>query len=243
MAYDPTATWPTMLDITKTMDPDGSIATIGKVFSYATEAYKDMPFREANGKTHHRVTVETGLPSGTWRTLNTGIKATNSGTVQVDEGIGILENRAEIDLLTARLSSDIAKTRAQKGDSIVRGLAKQVEDTIWYGDTTTYPNRFHGMHPRYDSIGAKTDTFSANTMNMVPVYSNGGSSSGAMSSVFLVGWGLDTVYGIYPQGSPAGIESEDLGIIDLHDVDGNVSVVTPSIFVFSLVWPLKIGGM
>jgi hypothetical protein len=222
MAYDPTGTWPTLYNLTKQLDPDGTLADIGAVYSRTEAILDDIPFFEANGKTFHRITVEDGMPSGTWRKINKGITATDSGTLQVDETIGLLENRAEADLVLARMSNDIPKFRKQKADRIVRGLAYQLATTFFYGDTATYPERFHGFSPRYDALAAKTDTFGANTMGMLPVVSAGGSSSGAMSSIFLVGWGEGKVYGIYPQGSPMGIEQEDLGVIDLYDADGGV---------------------
>lgn len=220
MTYDPTGEWPTILSVTKMLDPNGAIADIGAVYAQTDEMFKDLPMQEANGKTFHRITVEDGMPSGTWRRLNKGISATDSGTLQVDETIGVLEGRSEVDVLIARMSGDVAKFRKKKDDSHIRGLGAQVASTLIYGDTATYPDRFHGFGPRYDVLGKKTDTFGAfNPMSQV--YSNGGSGS-ALSSVWLIGWGEDTVYGIYPQGSPAGIENEDLGVIDCRDADGKV---------------------
>lgn len=222
MAYDPTTgDWPTLMDLTKQLDPNGAVADVAKVMMQTDEMMQDVPYKEANGKTFHRITVEEGMPSGTWRRLNKGITAVNSKTLQVDETIGLLEARSEVDLVIARMSSDIPKFRKSKDDRIVRGIGNQLATTLLYGDTATYPERFHGLAPRYDVLGKKTDTFSAfNPMNQV--YSNGGSNSGALTSVWLVGWGLDSVYGIYPQGSSVGIESEDLGVIDLRDADGGV---------------------
>lgn len=219
MAYDPTGEWPTLYDLTKQLDPDGSLADIAKVFSQTDEMLKDIPYKEANGRTFHRITVEDGMPSGTWRRLNKGITAVDSGSLQVDETIGLLEARSEVDVVLARMSSDIPKYRKTKDDRIIRGMSKQVAETFIYGDTTTYPDRFHGFHPRYDSLGKKTDTFLAfNPMSQV--YSMAGSSN--VSSIWLIGWGEDTVYGIYPQGSTMGMEQEDLGVIDAHDADGGV---------------------
>jgi len=219
MAYDPTGVWPTLVDLTKQLDPDGGLADIAKVFQQNDEMLKDIPYQEANGRTFHRITVEDGMPEGTWRRLNAGITAVDSGSLQVDETIGLLEARSEVDVVLARMSNDIPKYRKAKDDRIVRGMAKQVATTFIYGDTATYPERFHGFHPRYDVLGKKTDTFSAfNTMSQV--YSQGGSSD--LSSIWLIGWGEDTVYGIYPQGSKMGMEQEDLGVIDAHDADGGV---------------------
>lgn len=220
MAFDPTtgAQWPTLYNLTKMLDPDGSLADIGKVYTYTNEVMADIPYKEANGKMYHRITVEDGLPEGTWRSLNKGIRPKDAGTLQVDETIGLLENRAQADVVLARLSGNIAQFRKEKGDRIVRGLSKQNCDVLFYGDVTTYPEEYHGFAPRYDSLGKKTDSFGAfNPMNQV--YSMGGSSN--CTSVWLIGWG-DPVYGIYPQGSKMGIETEDLGVIDVYDADGGV---------------------
>ncbi len=223
MAYDPAteAEWPTLYNLSKMRDPDGSLATVAAVYSQCDDAVGDMPFKEANGKNFHRITVEDSMPEGTWRLYNQGIRPKTSGTLQVDEAMATLENRAEVDELIARDSGDIPKYRKQKGDEIVRGLGKQVADALFYSDTKTYPAQFAGIAPRYDALGKKTDTFgSFNPMDQV--FSQGGATSGALTSIYLIGWGLGTVYGITPQGSKEGIEQKDLGVIDLRDSEGRV---------------------
>jgi hypothetical protein len=40
-------------------------------------------------------------------------------------------------------------------------------------------------------------------------------------SAWLVGWGSNTIHGIFPKGSMAGLQHEDLGIDDVDDADGN----------------------
>jgi hypothetical protein len=51
--------------------------------------------------------VRTDLPDPTWRKLNYGVKPTKSKTKQVDDSIGILEIRGEVDRDLAELNGEI----------------------------------------------------------------------------------------------------------------------------------------
>lgn len=222
MAYDPSGGWPTISELTKQLDKDGTLAPVGELLSETNEVLDDMPFFEANETTSHTHTVDASIPEGTWRKLNYGIKPTKGTTAQVSDTIGLLEDRAECDLVLARMSRDVAKFRLNEDRRHIEGINQQLADTLFYGDTATNPERFLGLAPRYNVLGQPANKPGANDLGMDHVYDAGGTTADVQSSIWLIGWGENTVFGIYPKGSPAGIENQDLGEVDCRDADGNV---------------------
>ncbi len=223
MAYDPSGGWPTLSELTKQLAPDGSLAPdVAALLNETNEILDDMPFFEANETTSHTHTVDASIPEGTWRKLNYGIKPKKGSTAQVSDTIGLLEQRSEVDVVLARMSRDQARFRLNEDRRVLEGINQQLADTIFYGDTATNPERFLGLAPRYDVLGQPSGKPNANDLGMDHVYTAGGSTADKQSSVWLVGWGESSVFGIYPKGSTAGIENQNLGEIDCRDADGGV---------------------
>ena len=205
---------PTLADVAKRLDPDGKIADIVELLAETNEVLTDMTFVEGNLPTGHRTTVRTGLPDATWRMLNYGVQPSKSTTKQVDDTCGMLEAYAEIDKKLADLNGNTSMFRLSEDRSFLEAMNKEMADTLFYGDTTKYPERFLGLAPRFSTL---TLASAASAENVV----NGGASSGTSnSSIWLVGWGQNSVHGIYPKGSKAGFQHNDLGEVTLTDAAG-----------------------
>lgn len=205
---------PTLADIAKRLDPDGTIADIVELLASTNEVLADMTFVEGNLPTGHRTTVRTGLPDATWRMLNYGVQPSKSTTKQVDDTCGMLEAYAEIDKKLADLNNNTATYRLSEDRTFLEAMNKEMADTLFFGDTTKYPERFLGLAPRFSTL---TVASAASAENVV----NGGASSGTSnSSIWLVGWGQNSVHGIYPKGSKAGFQHKDLGEVTLTDAAG-----------------------
>jgi len=222
MAYDPTGGWPTLSVLSKQLDKTGKLAPVGELLNETNPILEDMPFYEANETTSHTHVVDSTLPEGTWRKLNYGIKPVFGTTAQVSDTIGLLEGRAECDLVLARMSKDISKFRMNEDRRFLEGLNQQLAEMLFYGNSVTTPEGFLGLAPRYDVLGQPADKPTANTQGMEHVLNMGGTTASKQSSIYLVGWGESSVFGIYPQGSPAGLERQDLGEIDCRDAAGGV---------------------
>ena len=76
-------THPTLLDVTKRLDPNGKIDTIAEILTQTNEILEDMVWLEGNLPTGHRTSVQTSLPTGTWRRFNEGIVPTKSTSTQI----------------------------------------------------------------------------------------------------------------------------------------------------------------
>ncbi|NYT45139.1 hypothetical protein H0A64_09925 [Alcaligenaceae bacterium] len=203
---------PTLADVAKRLDPNGQIADIVEILNETNPVLEDMTFVEGNLPTGHRTSIRTGLPTPTWRKLYGGVQPTKSTTIQVTDNTGMLEAYAEVDKALADLNGNTAAFRLSEDRAHIEGMNQEMAGTTFYGNEGTEPAAFTGFAPRFNSLTA------ANKDNIV----NGGSVSGQVdnTSIWLVVWGPNTVHGIYPKGSKAGLSVTDKGQVTVENVDG-----------------------
>ena len=198
---------PTLADVAKRYDADGKIDTIVELLSETNEVLEDMTFLEGNLPTGHKTTVRSGLPSSTWRKLNYGVQPSKSTTVQITDTTGMLEAYAEVDKALADLNGNTASFRLSEDRAFLESMNQTMANTLFYGDTGTDPEKFMGLSSRYSSTTAESGD------NIIV----GGGSGSDNTSIWLVCWGPNTCHGIYPKGSQAGLNHQDLGEVTLED--------------------------
>ena len=199
-----------LLDIAKRLDPDGKIAKIVELLSQTNGIVEDIPFKEANEMTSHLTTVRTGLPTVYWRLLNAGVQPSKSTTAQIKEGIGMLEAWAVCDVKLAELSGNEKAYRLSEATAFLEAMNQEAAQTIFYGNSGLAPEEFNGLSVRYSSTSA------ANGQNIIL----GGGNGADNTSVWLVCWGPQTVHGLFPKGSAAGLQHKDLGEVTVETTAG-----------------------
>ena len=202
----------TLADWAKRLDPDGKIPTIVELLSQTNGILQDMLWKEGNLPTGDRTTVRTGLPTVFWRLLNQGVQPSKSTTAQIDEACGLLEAWSEVDVELAKLNGDTAAFRLSEAQAFIEAMNQEMAGTVFYGNSGTAPEEFNGFSVRY------ADKTANNARNII----DGGSVAGQTdcSSIWLVVWGANTVHGIFPKGSKAGLEHNDLGLQTVETVAG-----------------------
>ncbi|MFZ2972239.1 MAG: major capsid protein [Ferribacterium limneticum] len=205
------STNPTLADVAARLGADGKIdPNIVEMLSETNEILDDMTFIEANGFTEHKTTIRSGLPAGTWRKLNYGVQPEKSRTVPIKDSLGMLETYAEVDKALADLNGNSAAWRLSEDRAFIEGLNQTMATTLFYGDASLDPEKFTGLAPRYNLLSAE------NGINIV----DAGGTGSDNASIWLVVWGPNTCHGIYPKGSPAGLQTRDLGEDTLTDAAG-----------------------
>lgn len=199
----------TLADWAKRRDPDDRVATIIELLNQTNDILTDMLWIEGNLPTGHRTTVRTGLPEVAWRKLNYGVPQSKSTTVQVDDTTGMLEAFGQVDKDLAELNGNTAQFRLSENFAFLEAMNQEMAQTLIYGNSGTEPEAFTGLAPRYSSLTAASGQ---NVLNA------GGSAN--LTSVWLVGWGDQTIHGIYPKGSTAGLQHTDLGLDTVTDAAG-----------------------
>lgn len=200
----------TLLDVAKRTDPDGKVPVIAELLSQSNELLLDIPWVEGNLPTGHRTTVRTGLPAVAWRLLNQGVQPSKSTTTQIDEACGMLEAWSEVDKDLAMLNGNTAAFRLSEAQAFLEAMNQEMAQTVIYGNSGLSPEEFTGLSVRYSSLSAP------NAQNIVV----GGGAGSDNTSIWLVCWGQNTVHGIYPKGSKAGLMHEDLGEVTVETTSG-----------------------
>lgn len=195
-------------------ESDKKIATIIEVLERQCELVADVPFYEGNLLTGHKAVVRVGLPTPTWRLFNQGVSATKSTTTPIEFPCGMLEDRSEIDKDLAELGGDVNGARWSEAQGHVQGMANEFSTTLLYGDPTANPTtdtpKFPGLSAYY-----KDDTTANSKDNII----DAGGTDSDNTSIWLIGWGENTIHGIFPKGSTAGLKHEDLGLGDAFDAN------------------------
>lgn len=206
-------THPTLLDVTKRLDPEGKIDTIAEILSQTNEILDDMVWLEGNLPTGHRTTIRSGLPTPTWRKLYGGVQPTKSTTVQVTDACGMLEAYAEVDKALADLNGNTAAFRLSEDRAHIEGMNQEFAGTLFYGNENTEPEAFTGLGARFNDQSA---------LNGENILTDAATPDGNdNTSIWLVVWGPNTVHGIYPKGSKGGLDMNDKGQVTIENVDGN----------------------
>jgi hypothetical protein len=197
------ATNPTLMDVAKLKEPDGGIVTdVVEMMTQDNEILLDATWQEANGGTFHRSSIRTGIPEPTWRSFYQGVQPTKSSYAQVDEPLGMMEARSQVDKDLADMATDRDQFRFIEAGGHIEGMNQSLVGTAIYGTVTTAPAKFNGLAPRFNSLSA------ASGENII----DAGGTSTDNTSIWLINWSPRTVYFAYPKGSSAGIMREDLGV-------------------------------
>ena len=203
---------PTLLDLAKATDPDGSIARVVEILNQRNEVLEDMPWMEGNLPTGHRTTIRSGLPTPTWRKLYGGVQPTKSRRVQVTDNCGMLEDYAEVDKALADLNGNTEAFRISEDRAHIEGMSQEMAQTLFYGNEGSEPEAFTGLAPRFNSLTAE------NADNIIDAFSGSG---GDLTSIWLIVWGENSVHGIVPKGSKTGLQMTDKGQVTVENADGN----------------------
>lgn len=174
------------------------------LLSQTNDIIADMPYVDANKGLSHEILVQGALPSSYWIQMNKGIPASKSQNVAMKEGTAI---RGSLGLSDTRMPN---VNELRKGEMVanMESLSQTMASEIFYG---TANEGFTGLATRYGDLSA------GNAQNII---SMGGSGSDN-SSIWLIGMGRRSVYGVLPEGYPAGVKHLYKGEHPVTDADGN----------------------
>lgn len=194
----------TLADWAKRVDDDGKMATVVDLLSQTNSMMEDMLWVEGNQTSGHKTTIRTGLPQGTWRQLYQGVQPTKSTTAQITEACGNLEGYSELDKDLADLNGNTAEFRLSEEGSFYEGMTQQVQSAFLYANSMNTPAQIMGLAPRYNTINVANAASANNVIDM-------GGTGSTNCSMWVVGWGPNSVHGIFPKGKIAGLQMTDLG--------------------------------
>jgi len=206
---------PSLVDILSRTDPDGRVSTIIEAAEKMNPILADATYVECNNGTKHRTTIRTGIPTPAFRMYNETVQPSKSETMQVEDTTGMIEDYSEVDKALADLGGNAKAFRASEVVAKMMGFNNFVAQNMFYGDTTTTPEGFMGLAPRF------SDTSVASGRQII----DGGGTGADNTSVWFVTWGGRGANLLYPKGTPVGFNHRDLGEDTKRDSSGNMMQV------------------
>jgi hypothetical protein len=202
----------TLSDWAKSLDPNGAPARMINLLSQKNEIVENIPFMEGNLPVGHQTTALTGLPEVAYRMIGAGVVPSKETTAQYMEQCGMAETWSQVDKDLALLAGSVGAFRAQKAGPRIEAMAQSFANRLFYGNTGTDPAAFTGLAPRYSSLSA------GNAQNII----DAGGSQSDNTSIWYIRFHEETVTGIFPKGSSAGMLHEDKG----EQIEQNANGVT-----------------
>jgi hypothetical protein len=191
-----------LLDLTKRTDPDGEVPIIAELLSQKNDILIDMPWKEGNLPTGTRNTVRTGLPTVNFKRVNQGVAGSKSTTAQIDEAAAIIEAWSIIDFDAAMLNGNADRYRMTEADAFLESMSQVMAETLIYGNAAVNTERFTGFATRFGAISG-----AVNAQNIMNALGTGSTNT----SIWLIGWGENTVWGLYPRGTVGGLQHWNFG--------------------------------
>lgn len=214
MAFS-TNVYPNLVDWARLIDPDGAVANVAWMLSQCNDVLKDIIWQEANQPLGHKVTLNAALPQPIWRGNNQGTPSTKMLTDQVQFAIGMLTDYSKVDKAEADLYGNTEKFRYIQDQSHVEGMSQTVASAMFYSNEQINPAQFTGLTPYYSSVSTTTAQTAKNVVDC-------GGTGSSNASMWLASWGDNTLFGIFPKGSQAGLVYENKGDLrELYDANGN----------------------
>lgn len=203
--------YPTLLEVSKLYGENGQPLPVAELLLQQNPILDDIPWVEANLTNGHRHAVRTGLPDATFRKLNGGVSPSKSRFADVTESCGMISALGIIDKKLVDLSTNPADFRVKQNGGHMQAMNNTFATALFYGDHTLDPEKFLGLAPRFSDI-----TGPENAENIIDAAGN----DTDLASIWLVGWGDEGAFGIYPKGTQAGLVHKDMGEELVSDGNG-----------------------
>ncbi len=190
-----------LIDIYKLQDGMGQFVEVIEMLMEMTPILEDAIAVECNKGTTHLHTVRSGLPTVTWGKLYQGIPNSKGKTAQVEDTTGFVEGLSTVDERLLKLSTNEGAVRLSEAQAFLEAMAQEVGSKAFYGDTASDPEEFMGLAPRFNDLSA------ANGGQIV----DAGGTGSDNTSIWFVTWGDNQCNLLYPKGTQAGVQREDMG--------------------------------
>lgn len=206
------ATYHTFADLQKRLGPTNELAPVVGLLSQNNEMLDDMLWKEANNVIGEQTTVQTGIPTGTWRAYYGGVPNEKATVAQVTERTGMLSAYSTVDAALARASGNLGQYLFNERQAFFQGMSQTVAAAMIYSSPLETPNKIRGLAPRYSTISG-----AASGENIIDC----GGTGSTNTSIWLVGFSPAHTFGIYPRGTQGGLQHRDQGERPVDAPDGN----------------------
>jgi len=218
-----------LIDVYKQQDGMGQFVQVIEMLMEMNPILDDAIAVECNKGTTHLHTVRTGLPTVTWGKLYQGIPNSKGRTAQVEDTTGFVEGLSTVDKRLLDLSTNEGAVRLSEAQAFLEAMSIEVASKIFYGDTASDPEEFMGLAPRFN------DKSAANGNQII----DAGGVGADNTSIWFVTWGDNQCNLLYPKGTQAGVQREDMGKQRVLDGSSNAYYAMEEKFTWNVGMSVK----
>lgn len=200
------ANYLTLADRLKRTENGKIAAEIIEMMSETNEVLQDANALQCNDGSNHITTIRTGLPSAVFRNLYGYVPSSKSTTEQVKDVTGMLETYSIVDVDLVDKSENPKLFRLSESSAFIEAMNQKLQETIFYGSIKDNAAAFDGLAARYAKKSTDTKKIGSNIIDA-------GGTGTDNTSIWFVTWGDLHTSLLYPQGSQAGVQHKDDGVM------------------------------
>ena len=188
---------------------DHSLADVAEVLRKAVPIVNDIPYVAMNKKVKHIVAMRSDLPSVYYRKANQAIPASKTTIEEREFVASHFESKSVMDQKVAEYGGKdrVAQNRMNQAEGHIQAAAHELADLILYGS----PEDDHRQVPGIFHILSTLNTSEPTHKQIV----DAGGVGSDNSSILFVSWGKGKVYGIFEEGTQAGLKRTDRGLVQI----------------------------
>ena len=206
----------TMQDMAARIGQKGDLATqkVVELQSQTNALFSVLPFKPCNDGTKEVVVYRKELPEVAWRMINKGVAPGKSATGQVSFSCGGVEAYADVDERLLKINKNSNTWRLSENYAYQEAMAQKMATTFFYGDEKINPAGFTGLSAFYYAT-------SQDALYSDQIIDAGGTGNN-LTSLWIMTFSDDTLYGIHPETIPAGYKYEDMGRVEMRDNNNGI---------------------
>jgi hypothetical protein len=186
-----------------------SVADVAEILRKAVPIVNDIPYVAMNKKVKHLVALRSDLPTVYYRKANQAVPASKTTIEEREFVASHFESKSVMDQKVAEYGGKdrVGANRLNQAEGHIQAAAHELADLILYGS----PEEDHRQVPGIFHI--------LSTLNPAEPTSNQIIDAGGLASdnasILFVSWGPKKVYGIFEEGTQAGLKRTDRGLVQI----------------------------
>lgn len=200
------ANYLTLADRFKRTENGKIAAEIIEMMTETNELLQDANALQCNDGSNHITTIRTGLPSAVFRNLYGYVPSSKSTTEQVKDVTGMLETYSIVDVDLVDKSENPKLFRLSESSAFIEAMNQKLQETVFYGNIKDNAAAFDGLAVRYGKKSTDAKKIGSNIIDA-------GGTGSDNTSIWMITWGDLHTSLLYPQGSQAGVQHKDDGVL------------------------------
>lgn len=195
-------------------DKDGKVSTMVDLLSQQNGILEDTLTVECQSGNAYEYTQVVKLPTPSRRVYNQGVASTLAGVAKQVATCSEYADWSKFDKSLAELGGNLKELRAGEDALHFEGLSQLVASDLFYANRQADPTQFTGLANIYNTVSTATSPIARNVIDC-------GGTGSTNTSMWLVVWGPKQIHTIFPKGTPAGMQHQDMGLLPAVDANSN----------------------